>query len=205
MKQIEVTTYVRDTLEGASDKLTSQGFTLIRKSRVEDKYMIQDLSGLSSDNIIKFLQNCLLIRRVDVKENLNGDVGEFKNFTYKKKEYDGDIVLSEEKVSVKIDNSADLNDAERLFLILNFKKLVEVNYDVVVFAKDGLELCFQDVENLGLLLEYESLIDFDGATSEEIISAKKKMLEEIRKYQLDVSDDYDVKKAYELVKKGRGL
>ena len=203
MKQIEVTTYVKDTLEGASGKLASQGFTLIRKSRVEDKYMIQDLNGLNSNNIMEYLQKCLLIRHVNVTENLNGNVGEFKNFTFKKKEYDGDTVLSEEKVCVKIDNSADLNDAERLFLILNFKKLVEVNYDVVVFEKDGVELCFQDVENLGLLLEYESLNDYQDASSKEIIDEKKKMLDLIRGYQLDVSDDYDVKKAYELVKKER--
>ena len=205
MKQIEVTTYVKDTLEDASGKLKSQGFTLIRRSRVEDKYMIQDLSRLNSDNILEFLQRCVLIRHVDVKENRDGNVGEFKNFTYKKKEYDGDTVLSEEKVSVKIDNSADLSEAERLFTILNFQKLVEVNYDVEVYEKDGLELCFQDVENLGLLLEYENLTDFDRATPLEILSAKKKMLEEIRKYQLDVSDEIDVKKAYELVKKRRGI
>jgi predicted adenylyl cyclase CyaB len=203
MKQIEVTTYVKDTLEGASGKLASQGFTLIRKSRVEDKYMIQDLSGLNSCNIKDFLQRCLLIRHVNVLENLNGEVCEFKNFTYKKKEYDGDTVLSEEKVCVKIDNSADLSEAEKLFLILNFQKLVEVNYDVVVFEKDGVELCFQDVENLGLLLEYESLDDYQDASVDEILAAKKRMLDLIRTYQLDVSDDYDVKKAYELVKKER--
>jgi len=205
MKQIEITVFVRESLKDASSKLIDQGFSLVRRSRVEDKYMIQNFSGLNSDNIISYLQRCLLIRHVDVKENKDGNVGEFKNFTYKKKEYDGDTVLSEEKVSVKIDNGADLSDAERLFTILNFEKLVEVNYDAVVYARDGIELCFQDVENLGLLLEYENLIDFDGVSSERIIEEKQKMLDLIRSFQLDVSDNYDVKKAYELIKKERRL
>lgn len=205
MKQIEITVFVRESLKDASSKLIDQGFSLVRRSRVEDKYMIQNFSGLNSDNIISYLQRCLLIRHVDVKENKDGNVGEFKNFTYKKKEYDGDTVLSEEKVSVKIDNGADLSDAERLFTILNFEKLVEVNYDAIVYARDGIELCFQDVENLGLLLEYENLIDFEGVGSERVIEEKQKMLDLIRSFQLDVSDNYDVKKAYELIKKERRL
>ncbi len=43
--------------------------------------------------------------------------------------------------------------------------------------------------------------DFSHASDFEIIKEKEKMLEEIKQYQLNVTDEYDVKKAYELIKK----
>ena len=53
---------------------------------------------------------------------------------------------------------------------------------------------------MGILLEYENEKDFEGKTNEEILSCKKNMVEEIKKYGLLVDDDYDIKKAYELIK-----
>ncbi len=39
MKQIEVTVKVKNTLKEIDELLTSKGFKLIRKSRVEDDYV----------------------------------------------------------------------------------------------------------------------------------------------------------------------
>ena len=198
MKQIEVTTYVKQSLEDIDKILPKIGFSLIRKSRIEDKYMIQDLSNLSKDNIIEHLQKCVLIRYLCVNENYISS-----KLTYKNKKYSDDgIVLSEEKINVTIDNN-DISKAEKLLEALGFKKLVDVNYDCIVYKNGDTELAFQDVEGLGLLLEYENTSDFEGASDKEIIEEKIKMLNEIRSYNIDISDDYDIKKAYELViKKG---
>jgi hypothetical protein len=68
-------------------------------------------------------------------------------------------------------------------------------------AKGKLELAFQNVENMGLLLEYENLDDFGNASNSEIIKEKERMIKEIRNYNLNVTDEYDVKKAYELIEK----
>ena len=84
---------------------------------------------------------------------------------------------------------------------LDFKKLINVNYDVIVYKNDIVEFAFQDVENLGLLLEYENPNDFDGYSDEVILNEKKNMLETIKKYGISISDEFDVKKAYELLKK----
>ena len=111
------------------------------------------------------------------------------------------MVISEEKINVNID---DTEKAEQLFAALGFKKLTDVNYDVIVYAKDELELCFQDVENLGLLLEYESLKDYTGYSNEEILKEKNEMLEEIRQYNIKITDEYDIKKAFELIEKSIG-
>lgn len=192
MKQIEVTLKVNSTLEEIDTNLKKQGFNIIRKSRIEDKYMCSESYVLNKNNILDVLNHSVLLRYlcVDNKET-------FKKITYKNKIYENNTVISEEKINVNVDN---LLNAERLLNAVGFKKLVDVNYDVIVYQKDKLEFCFQNVENLGILLEYENEKDFEGKTNEEILSCKKNMVEEIKKYGLLVDDDYDIKKAYELIK-----
>ncbi|MBR3211198.1 MAG: hypothetical protein IKF71_04605 [Bacilli bacterium] len=191
MKQIEVTTNVKQSLEEVHDILSKQGFECIRKSRVEDRYMSPENEELTKDNIISVLMHCVLIRYlcVDGKET-------YKNITYKKKDYSGDTVLSEEKIVLKIE---DLEKAEKLLKALKFEKIVDVRYDVIVYKRGNVELAFQLVEDLGLLVEYESTRDFQDVSKEEILAEKQKMLQELKSYQLEVSDDYDVKKAYQLI------
>lgn len=193
MKQIEVTTRVNESLKDVEKKLKEQGFEFIRKSRIEDIYMTQKLDNLRKDNIIDILKNSVLIRYLLVN---NKDV--FKKITYKNKVYKDDVVISEEKINVNID---DIEKAEKLFDVLGFKKLVEVKYDVIVYKKDNIELAFQDVEKLGLLLEYENEKDFEGYSDGQILQEKNKMLESIRSFNIDITNEFDVKKAYELIEK----
>lgn len=193
MKQIEVTTRVNESLKDVEKKLKEQGFEFIRKSRIEDIYMTQKLDNLRKDSIIDILKNSVLIRYLLVN---NKDV--FKKITYKNKVYKDDVVISEEKINVNID---DIEKAEKLFDVLGFKKLVEVKYDVIVYKKDNIELAFQDVEKLGLLLEYENEKDFEGYSDGQILQEKNKMLESIRSFNIDITNEFDVKKAYELIEK----
>ena len=65
--------------------------------------------------------------------------------------------------------------------------------------RGNIEFAFQLEEDLGLLVEYESKKDFQDISSEDILKEKERMLQELKNYQLDVSDDYDVKKAYQLI------
>lgn len=193
MKQIEVTTRVNESLKDVEKKLKEQGFEFIRKSRIEDIYMTQKLDNLRKDSILDILKNSVLIRYLLVN---NKDV--FKKITYKNKVYKDDVVISEEKINVNID---DIEKAEKLFDVLGFKKLVEVKYDVIVYKKDNIELAFQDVEKLGLLLEYENEKDFEGYSDGQILQEKNKMLESIRSFNIDITNEFDVKKAYELIEK----
>ncbi|MBQ3474714.1 MAG: hypothetical protein IJH20_00870 [Bacilli bacterium] len=196
MKQIEVTTRVKQSLNDVSKILEKQGFSKIRTSRIEDIYMTQFNKELSKNNIIETLKKSVLIRYLCVNKSET-----FKKLTYKNKIYKDDMVISEEKINVNID---DIKNAEKLLMALGFEKLVEVKYDVIVFKKDNIEFAFQDVENLGLLLEYENENDFSGLSEEKVIEEKNKMLEEIKKYNIMVTDEFDVKKAYELITKELG-
>lgn len=193
MKQIEITTRVNGTLEEAIKELEKHGFKKIRESRIEDIYLTQRKQELNKKNIIQILSSCVLLRYLKVD---NEKV--MKKITYKNKVYDGTQVISEEKINL---NCEDLEKAFKLFKALNFEKLTDVKYDVLVMAKGDLEFAFQNVENLGLLVEYENLNDFDGKSNEEILEEKKKMIIELKSYGLDVTDEFDVKKAYELILK----
>ena len=191
MKQIEITTRVNNSLEEIDEILTKQGFKLIRKSRIEDNYKTNLYDKLTKENIIEILSKSVLIRYLNVNNEQ-----EFKKLKYKNKVYDGDMVISEEKINLNID---DVNKADKLLEAVGFKTIVNVNYDAIVYSNDTVELCFQNVEGLGILLEYENEADFDGYTNEEILKEKYNMLNEIKKYNLNITDDIDVKKAFELI------
>ena len=191
MKQIEVTTRVYNSLEEVDAILTKENYQIIGKHRIEDEYLTQNLKMLTAENILDILKTSVLVRYV------KDDEEEDKKITYKIKEYAGDKVISEEKINVKID---DIDKAIKLFSKLNFEHLVSVKYDVVVYSNGKIELAFQNVEGLGLLLEYEHSKDFTGYSSEDILKEKNKMLKQIKDIGLKISDDYDIKKAYELIK-----
>lgn len=193
MKQIEITTRVNETLEEAIEKLEKHGFKKVRESKVKDIYLTQKKKDLNKKNIIEILSSCVLLRYLKIN-----DEQVIKKITYKNKVYDDNQVISEEKINL---NCEDLNIAYKLFQALKFEKLTEVKYDVLVMKKNNLEFAFQNVNNLGLLLEYENLNDFEEKSKEEILEEKKTMIKELKSYGLNISNEIDVKKAYELVLK----
>lgn len=192
MKQIEITVRVKENVDEAIKKLEKQGFIKIRESDIHDIYMTQLKNELKNDNIRYILSNCVLLRSFIV----NGE--KVKKITYKNKEYDNGKLISEKKVNVDCN---DLESAERLFEYLKFEKLVEVKYHVIVLEKDGVEFAFQDVENLGLLMEYESVIDFENKSIDDIKQEKQKMYDFVKQTGLNITEEQDVQKAHELVNK----
>ena len=193
MKQIEITVKVNNTLDEVDKILISKGFKLIRKSRVEDEYVCPNDIKVNRENILKVLSSSVLIRYLKTQD------GEFKKITYKDKKYDkNDMVISEEKINVSIN---DIQSAHKLFKKINFKNLVDVKYDVIVYSNNDYEFAFQNVEGLGLLLEFENENDFEGVSDEAIANEKQKMYEIIKNYGIKVENNYDIKKAYELVMK----
>lgn len=192
MKQVEITTRVLETLDSITQKLEKQGFQIIRKSRVEDEYLTQYQGDFEQKHILEMLSSSVLLRYL----NANGKIT--KKITYKQKTYQNEIVMTEEKINVNCD---DLDMAKKLFLALHFRPLVKVCYDVIVFSNQKIELAFQNVENLGLLVEYENVKDFSDSTEEGIVLAKQQMLKEIKNLNIQTTEEMDVKKAYELIQK----
>ena len=191
MKEVEITLRVNESLEECARKLEKQNFKVIRNSIVDDVYMSQKKNELNKDNIEEILKSCVVIRYL----NVNGE--EFKKITYKNKEYDNGNIISEKKINV---DCLNLTKAKELFEALGFEELVRVKYKVTVFSDGNKEFAFQEVENLGLLVEYESAKNMDNSTNDEILKEKECMLEEIMSTGILVNKELDVKKAYEIIK-----
>ena len=191
MKQVEITTRVKDSLENIDKILKNKNFEIIRKSRIEDVYLSNLKNSLTVNNINDILSKSILVRYLDENENI------YKKITYKDKKYVNNVLQYEEKINISIDNT---QNAIKLFEKIGFEKLITVKYDCIVYSNKKLELAFQNVENLGLLLEYENKNDFDNATPEVINNEKLNMLQEIKNLGINVSDETDIRKAYELLK-----
>ena len=191
MKQVEITTRVKDSLENIDKILKNKNFEIIRKSQIEDVYLSNFKNNLTDNNINDILSKSVLVRYLDENGNI------YKKITYKDKKYVNNVLQYEEKINISIDNT---QNAIKLFEKIGFEKLVTVKYDCIVYSNKKLELAFQNVENLGLLLEYENKNDFDNATQEVIKNEKLNMLQEIQTLGINVSDETDIRKAYELLK-----
>lgn len=192
MRQIEITVRVKEPLDKAIIKLEKLGFKNIRESNVDDVYMTQLKDKLNKENIQYILSNSVLLRYL----NVNGK--EFKKISYKNKVYDNGNVISEKKVNVECNN---LESAKQLFEYLNFEELVEVKYNVLVMEKNGIELAFQYGDDIGVLIEYENKNDFSNKTNEEIRLEKENMYNYIKELGIEITEEIDVKKAWELIEK----
>ncbi len=191
MKQIEITVRLNENIQSAIRKLEIQGFRKIRESEIDDVYMTLKLKMLNRDNIQNILNKSVLLR------NLKLENKEIKKIAYKNKEIDvKGNVISEQKINLDCD---DLEKAKDLFEHLEFEKLIRVRYKVIVYSKDKVEYAFQDVENLGTLIEYENIQDFEGKSLDEINDAKNNMFNEIKNTGIKLTEEKDVKKAYELI------
>lgn len=197
MKQIEITVRLAEKVEQAISKLENKGFKKIRESDIDDIYLSNLNIEMKKENIQEFLKHSVLLR------NLKLDGKEIKKITYKNKELDtnGDVI-SEQKVNL---NCEDLKKAESLFKCLGFYDLIEVKYHVIVYEKNGDEFAFQIVEDLGTLIEYENVNDFEGKSTIEINKAKNEMISYIKGYNINITEEHDVKKAFELIDKKYNL
>ena len=191
MKQIEITVRLDENMQSAIKKLENQGFKKIRESKIDDVYMTPKLNELNKDNIQNILKKSVLLRSLKLENR------EIKKITYKNKEIDknGDVI-SEQKINLEC---SDLEKARDLFEHLEFEELIRVKYKVMVYSKDKVEYAFQDVENLGVLIEYENMDDFEGKSLDEINNTKNNMFEEIKNTGIKLTEEKDVKKAYELI------
>lgn len=189
MKEIEITVKVFDSVEKTKDILARQGLKIIDTYSTKDIYLSQDTN--LSQSIESVLNISVILRQIVTPSKV------IKKIVHKNKVYDGDTLLYEDKINLKCE---DLENAKLLFEALDFKELVIVQYDSFVYQKQGLELSFQNVKDLGLLLEIES--DKKNLESEEDVMHEKRRLYNLAKsLSLNIGDELNIKKAKALIEK----
>lgn len=189
MREIEITVKVFDSVEKTKDILARQGLKIVDTYSTKDIYLSQDTN--LSQSIESVLNKSVILRQIVTPSKV------IKKIVHKNKVYDGDTLLYEDKINLKCE---DLENAKLLFEALNFKELVIVQYDSFVYQKEGLELSFQNVKDLGLLLEIES--DKKKLESEEDVMQEKRRLYNLAKsLSLNIGDELNIKKAKALIEK----
>ena len=189
MKEIEITVKVFDSVEKTKDILARQGLKIVDTYSTKDIYLSQDIN--LSQSIESVLNKSVILRQIVTPSKV------IKKIVHKNKVYDGDTLLYEDKINLKCE---DLENAKLLFEALDFKELVIVQYDSFVYQKEGLELSFQNVKDLGLLLEIES--DKKKLESEEDVMQEKRRLYNLAKsLSLNIGDELNIKKAKALIEK----
>ena len=189
MKEIEITVKVFDSVEKTKDILARQGLKIIDTYSTKDIYLSQDTN--LSQSIESVLNKSVILRQIITPSKV------IKKIVHKNKVYDGNTLLYEDKINLKCE---DLENAKLLFEALDFKELVIVQYDSFVYQKEGLELSFQNVKDLGLLLEIES--DKKKLESEEDVMQEKRRLYNLAKsLSLNIGDELNIKKATALIEK----
>ena len=189
MKEIEITVKVFDSIEKTKDILARQGLKIVDTYSTKDIYLSQDTN--LSQSIESVLNKSVILRQIVTPSKV------IKKIVHKNKVYDGNTLLYEDKINLKCE---DLENAKLLFEALDFKELVIVQYDSFVYQKEGLELSFQNVKDLGLLLEIES--DKKKLESEEDVMQEKRRLYNLAKsLSLNIGDELNIKKAKALIEK----
>ena len=189
MREIEITVKVFDSVEKTKDILARQGLKIVDTYSTKDIYLSQDTN--LSQSIESVLNKSVILRQIVTPSKV------IKKIVHKNKVYDGDTLLYEDKINLKCE---DLENAKLLFEALDFKELVIVQYDSFVYQKEGLELSFQNVKDLGLLLEIES--DKKKLESEEDVMQEKRRLYNLAKsLSLNIGDELNIKKAKALIEK----
>lgn len=115
MRQIELTTRLNSTLEDALKILKKQDFKKIKTIKMKDIYMTPKAKKLKKNNILEVLSSCVLLRDNNMEE---------KTITYKNKAYDGNTLLTEEKIDVVCyDLEFALQDVKGLGILMEYENL----------------------------------------------------------------------------------
>ncbi len=185
MKETELTVEVFEKEEDVERKLKDFGYKIIEEYTIDDIYMSNICDFLKNLSNYEILKKSILLRAID-KER--------KEIIYKEKTFNKNgEVLFEKKYKIPIE---DIDNAERFFECIGFKKTFELNNETKLFEKDGIELNVQKMKNLGIFIEFEMNIK-----EKDLEKTREKMKGILQSLPIKIGEDFDVKKAHLMLDK----
>lgn len=184
MKQGKEITVELDTdLETLKGILAKQNFKIIKEYDINDIYMVDRKCDLTQ-NPLDILSDCLLIRNIDEKDEVNNMI------TYKWKDYnENEEITKQGEVNCVVES---LYDAEHLLNIIGFIRIFEIRDHLIIYSNGITEFAVQLVNDKHIYIELEDTSRRSGKYYETI----EEMKEEINKLNIPIKgDNYFVKKA----------
>jgi len=191
MKETEITVQVFENIDNIKSKLFNCGFKITEEFLMIDyyfsKYSIEELKKFDYKNLLK---NSFLVRKV-MSQRTNSTLLMYKDKIIDK--YDN--VIAEQKYSCDIEN------LEMILKIFDSAKLThwcKLKQKSIVFTNDKTSFALQDVEDLGLFIEYEEDEDIKELNEYEKIDI---LLNRLKALDLNIGNDYSCKKVLMKFKK----
>ena len=186
MKQTEITVQVFSSVEKVEEILKKQDFKLKERFVLKDYYFTNFYKkDLQNKSYKELMENSILVRSVVCNGN------EKNQLVFKNKNIDeSGNVLSEEKLCTRLN---DFDTALKIFATAKFNCWCDLTQNVVVYKKDETEICIQNVEGLGVFIEYEEEPNMEQLLEEEKINA---MITNLKSLNLDIGKDFSCKKVY---------
>ena len=173
----EITCQVFDDISVIKKELEKNNFHYVEEFTLSDTYMYNINNGKFSAKEGK-ITDTLVIRYVNDND---------KKIICKRRKHDSKgFEIGTEKILLKIDN---IDKAEKMFNILGYGRylrMIDKNY---MYENDAYIAYIQEVESLGTFLEIES------KNKEELEKEIKRMSELVEKLNLNIGNEFDIRKA----------
>ena len=102
---------------------------------------------------------------------------ERKFLVFKDKKYKSNEIIKEEVIKTQIE---DIDSMIRILEKMGYKELVRKKQHFNDFTNGKITLILEDVEEIGLLIEYENNNDFSNINDDEILKIKKKCMKKLK-------------------------
>ena len=177
----EITVKIKCDLDEFYKTIKERGFEEIDHFNLDDTFFIQNNLNIENMTTREILSKAVLVRQVTYDYKI------VKLIVFKKKEFDENgNILDQQNIEC---NVLDTEEAKRLLKAMNYKEIMRIVENDLVFRKDNVQFAVKDVTNGDKLLEMEMGFNesFDTLTQIE---------EKLKELDLPVyTDNFFVKKA----------
>lgn len=175
----EITVKVVCSDDDLINELKSKGFKKGRKFSLDDYYLIPNSLNINESTIRDILSKAVIIRYIVDEGKI------IQKITLKKKNINNEgEIISQKAINCDIE---DINEARNLFTELNYREIMNIKENDVIYYKDNIELALKFIKNSDTLIEFETNKKFN--TIEKLKKAINELNIHIEK------DNYFVKKA----------
>lgn len=177
----EITVKIKCKLETFYKTVEEKGFKVVDRFSMNDVYFIPNTIEINKMNTRDILSKAVLVRDIIGKISKR----ETKRITYKIKNFDekGNII-NQEGINCDI---LEIEDAKRLLKAIEYKEIMTIIEDDIVYEKDGFELVIKNIKEGDNLIEIEE---------NEKYNTIEKLIQKVNELEIPIyTDNYFVKKA----------
>ena len=190
MNETEITVQCYNQLKDIKKILNNQGWFLKNTYQLNDWYYsaksIEELNNFSYQDLIS---NSFLVRQII--ENKNENI----QLCYKSKILDNyGNVISENKTKTYVNSLANtLANTLSIFDLAKLTMWCKIENTSYVFGKDEIEICIQDISNLGIFIEFEEYEKIKNLSATQKFNEMKNIIQQLN---LSLGNDFSCKKVF---------